>query len=140
MDAGNWISLFMLLIACASTAITYIVYRSATDPEVIVYADLDLKRPTIINLIIKNIGRGPALDICFNTSRPLPDKAFSVGIPKDMPSEMKDGPIVVGVPYLAPNQELVITWGQYGGLKKYMGISSIEVTSICKKNNSDTHS
>ena len=55
MDAGNWISIFMAFIAATSAAITYVVYRSATDPEVILYADVDRKRPSIVNLIIKNI-------------------------------------------------------------------------------------
>jgi len=56
MDAGDWISIFMAFIASISAAMTYIVYRSATDPEAIIYADVDRKRPSIVNLIIKNIG------------------------------------------------------------------------------------
>ncbi|GAB3290538.1 hypothetical protein [Parahaliea aestuarii] len=129
MEAGDWISLFMALIASGSAAITYVVYRSATDPEVIVYADVDRKRPSIVNLIIKNIGKGPALDITFHSTRPLPAEAFSIDIPKDMPKQMVTGPIITGVPYLAPGQEIVLTWGQFGGLKKYLGDSSITVTS-----------
>ncbi|MBB3063717.1 hypothetical protein [Microbulbifer rhizosphaerae] len=130
MDSGDWISLLMVLIASASAAITYAVYRSSTDPEVIVYADVDRKRPSFINLIIKNIGKGSAVDVIFRSSRPLPSQAFSIGIPKEMPAEMIDGPIIVGIPYLAPGQQLIVTWGQYGGLKKFLGSSSIEVTAI----------
>ncbi len=133
MEAGDWISLFMALIATASATITYVVYRSATDPEVIVYADVDRKRPSIVNLIIKNIGKGPALDISFHPSKPLPTEAFSIEVPEDMPGPMVTGPIVTGVPYLAPGQELVLTWGQFGGLKKYMGDSSITVTTRCRR-------
>lgn len=129
MEAGDWISLFMALIAAASATITYVVYRSVTDPEVIVYADIDRKRPSVVNLIIKNIGKGPALDISFHPNRALPADAFSIDIPKEMPAQMVAGPIVTGVPYLAPGQELTLTWGQFGGLKKYMGDASIIVTS-----------
>ncbi len=129
MDAGDWISVFMVLVASASTAITYVVYRSTTDTEVIVYADTDRKRPSILNLIIKNIGKGPALDITFHPSRDLPSNAFGIQLSKGMPDKMSDGPIIVGLPYLAPNQEIVITWGQYGGLKKYLGSSYIEIKS-----------
>ena len=129
MSAGDWISLLMALIASASATITYVVYRTAIDPEIIVYADVDRLRPSIVNLIIKNIGKGPALDIKFRTNRPLPSKAFGIEVPKEMPGPMIDGPIIVGVPYLAPGQELIITWGQYGGLKKYLGSAPIEVTS-----------
>lgn len=129
MEAGDWIALFMALIATASATITYVVYRSATDPEVIVYADVDRKRPSIVNLIIKNIGAGPASDITFTPSMALPTEAFGIEMPKAMPKTMKSGPIVSGVPYLAPGQELILTWGQFGGLKKYMGNSSIVVVT-----------
>jgi hypothetical protein len=133
MDVGNWISVFMALIASTSAAITYVVYRSVTDPEVIIYADIDLKRPSIVNLIIKNIGTGPAVDITFHPERPLPCKAFSIEPPKEMPTQMTDGPIIVGIPYLAPGQKLTITWGQYGGLEKYLGTSSLSVTTKYKR-------
>ena len=131
MEAGDWISMFMALIATASAVITYVVYRASTDPEVIVYADIDKRRPSIMNLVVKNIGNGPASDITFKTSRPLPNRAFSIAIPEQMPDTMSNGPIVSGVPYLAPRQELVITFGQIGGLKKYFGDSSITITSKC---------
>jgi len=136
MDAGDWISIFMAFIASLSAAMTYIVYRSATDPEVIIYADVDRKRPSIVNLIIKNIGNGSASDISFHPSKTLPCKAFSIEVPDEMPAKMNDGPIAVGVPYLAPNQELVITWGQYGGLKKYLGNSPITVQIKFKRTRS----
>lgn len=131
-----WISVFMALIAAASAVITYAVYRSSTDPEVIVYADTDKKRPTIIILIIENIGKGPAENISFKTSRDLPEKAFSIEEPQIMPKTMMSGPIVNGVPFLAPSQKIVVTWGQYGGLKKYIGGNNIVVTAQYKRANS----
>lgn len=133
MGVSEWISLFMALIATGSAVITYVVYRSATDPEVIVYADVDRRRPSVMNLIIKNIGNGPALDVSFCSDKPLPNKAFGIEVTKEMPSRMLEGPIVSGIPYLAPGQEIVLTWGQYGGLKKYMGDSSIVVISKCRR-------
>ena len=45
MLTRDWVSVFMALIASTSAAITYVVYRSVTDPEAIVYADADPKRP-----------------------------------------------------------------------------------------------
>ena len=133
MLIGDWISIFMALIALMSAAITYLVYRAATDPEVIVYATPDPRRPTVFNLIIKNIGKGPAIDIKFKTSKVLPDQAWSIKIPDEIPKPMTDGPLVTGVSYLAPDQELIITWGQYGGIKRSLGDSAIEVKSICKR-------
>ena len=131
----NWVSVFMALIAMASTIITYAVYRSSTDPEVIVYADTDKKRPSIIILIIENIGKGPAENIGFKTSRILPEKAFSIEEPQNMPNTMLSGPIVNGIPFLAPSQKIVLTWGQYGGLKKYIGGESIVITAQYERAN-----
>lgn len=136
IELSNWISVFMALIATASTIITYAVYRSSTDPEVIVYVDTDKKRPSFIILIIENIGKGPAENITFETSRPLPEKAFSIEDPSNMPETMKSGPIVEGVPFLAPGQKMIITWGQYGGLKKAINGDNIVVTAKYKRANS----
>ena len=127
MDVGNWISLFMALIATGSVVVTYSVFRSSTDPVVIVYADLDLKRPSVLNLIIKNIGNGAAHSVKFKTTKPLPYEAFSIDVPKEMPATMEVGPIVTGIPFLAPGQQITLTWGQYGGLYKYIGDEPIQV-------------
>jgi len=116
-------------IAALSAFIAFAVYRSSTDPEVIVYADLDRKRPSVVNLVIKNIGNAPAINIEFESDRPLPKKAYSISIPDKLPDEMNDGPLIIGVPYLAPKQELVLTWGQYGGLKKFIGNKPILLTA-----------
>lgn len=127
MDVGNWISIFMAFIATASVVVTYAVFRSSTDPVVIVYADPDTKRPSIVNLIIKNIGNGAAHSIKFKPTRPLPYKAFSIEVPEKMPKSMEVGPIITGIPFLAPGQKITLTWGQYGGLYKYIGDEPIQV-------------
>lgn len=129
MTTTDWISIMMAIIAIISSLIAYWVFRASTDPNVIVYADPDRKRPSIVNLVIKNIGSGAALDIDFSSDRPLPKNAFSIETPKEMPETMNNGPLIVGVPFLAPQQELILTWGQYGGLKKYLGNSSITITA-----------
>ena len=129
MDFTFLINVLMMGIAALSALIAFAVYRSSTDPEVIVYADLDKKRPSIVNLVIKNIGNAPAKNIEFSSDRPLPKKAYSIAIPDVIPEQMNDGPLIIGVPYLAPKQELVLTWGQYGGLKKFIGNRPIAVTS-----------
>lgn len=131
MDLQSWISIFMALIAVASAIVTYAVFRSATDPTVIVYAQPDLQRQSIVNLIVENIGRGAAHGIHFLPSRPLPGKAFSIAIPEKMPDQMQSGPIVNGIPFLAPGQRLLITWGQYGGLLKYLGNDPIRIEACC---------
>jgi hypothetical protein len=129
MGLIDLISVLMMLIAIASTVVSFSVYRASTDPEVIVYVEEDRKRPSVLVLIIKNIGSGPATDISFHSDRPLPTKAFGIGDSAEMPAEMNAGPLIVGVPYLAPGQDLVVTWGQYHGLKKFIGNRPIEITT-----------
>ncbi|MGV6953866.1 hypothetical protein [Pseudomonas chlororaphis] len=127
MDLASWISIFMALIAVATAIVTYAVFRSATDPTVIVYAQPDLQRQSIVNLIVENIGKGAAHEVSFKSSRPLPEKAFSIPVPERTPDQMQSGPIVTGVPFLAPGQRLSISWGQYGGLYKYLGEDPIHI-------------
>ncbi|WP_286884976.1 hypothetical protein [Pseudomonas sp. UBA7456] len=133
MGVAEWISIFMALIAVATAIVTYAVFRSSTDPVVIVYAQPDLQRPSIINLFIENIGRGAAHTITFRTSRPLPHQAFGIQPPEDMPEVMTSGAIVDGVPFLAPGQRISITWGQYGGLTKYIADDAIRVDTFCNR-------
>jgi len=129
MDIGNWISVFVALIATAAVVVTYAVFRSSTDPVVIVYADPDIKQPSSVNLVIKNIGNGAAHSIQFKPTRPLPYKAFSIKVPEKMPESMEVGPIVTGISFLAPGQKITLIWGQYGGLYKYIGDEPIQVES-----------
>lgn len=131
MDLANWISIFMALISVATAIVTYAVFRSATDPTVIVYAQPDLQRQSIINIIIENIGRGAAHEVFFKPNRPLPQRAFSIPIPEEMPDLMLSGPIANGIPFLAPGQRLLISWGQYGGLYKYLGDNPIRIDIFC---------
>ncbi|VVO43243.1 hypothetical protein [Pseudomonas fluorescens] len=131
MDLANWISIFMALISVATAIVTYAVFRSATDPTVIIYAQPDLQRQSIINIIIENIGRGAAHEISFKPTRPLPQRAFSIPIPEEMPDLMLSGPIADGIPFLAPGQRLLISWGQYGGLYKYLGDNPIRIDISC---------
>ncbi|GBL03319.1 hypothetical protein [Glaciecola sp. KUL10] len=88
MELNDYVSFIVILIAIASVLITNTVYRSNSDPDVIVYADLDLKRAGLLILIIKNIGKGPAVDIRISTSRPLPQEAFNSDISDE---EMSSG-------------------------------------------------
>ena len=130
--ASFWVSFFMALIAISSVLISYTIYRSSTDPEVILYSQPDVKRPSIINLVVHNIGKSPAFNVTFSPKRALPSKAFGFDDAK-MPKEMVDGPLINGIPYIAPNQQFVITWGQYGGLNKYFGSSYIDVDILFER-------
>lgn len=126
-DSGAfWIALASALVSFVSAMIGYYVLRSSIDPQVIVYATADDERPSIINLVIENVGKGLAKDVTFEFSRPIPAKAFGFeNAPQ--PPQMTSGPLIKGIPALGPGARRVITWGQYGGLYKALGDETIDV-------------
>lgn len=125
-----WISLAAVLIALFAAFVGYVTYRSQVDPEVIVFAELDEDRSGIVNLVIQNIGNAPALDVTFESSAPVPEHAFGndAATAPDA-KQMDSGPLITGVPFLQPSGRRVITWGQYGGLRKALGTGTVWVTA-----------
>jgi len=126
-----WTSIVLVLITVAATLFNYLFFRSQIDPEVIVYVTPDEKRPSIIMLVIENIGCGLAKDISFSYSRPIPQDAFGFENAQ-VPKNMNYGPLITGIPALGPKSKRFITWGQYGGLEKGIGNDVIHVTVTYK--------
>jgi hypothetical protein len=80
-------------------------------------------------IVIKNIGHGVASDVVFRLSRPIPEHAWGLVGPEEQPTiEMKSGPLVSGIPLLAPGESREIPWGQFGGLQAVIGDGYITVT------------
>lgn len=123
------LSLIALVIALTSTVINYLVLRLQRDPEVVVYALPDPQRPTIINLIIENTGKGVAHDVRFECTRDIPSRAFGFEN-APVPESMKDGPLVNGIPSFGPGERRIITWGQYGGLKAGLGNDVLDISAV----------
>lgn len=124
-----WVSIFLVIITLIATYINYRVFRSQTDPDVIVYSTPDNRRPTIINLIIENIGKGVAKNILFSSNRPIPCRAFGLDDNAQVPKEMTTGPLITGIPELGPGAKRIITWGQYHGLLKGIGDDILTITA-----------
>ena len=84
-----------------------------------------------MQIVIENIGRGPANDVTFKSSRPIPAKAWGVS-PGDATeaTTMTDGPLITGIPSLGPGDARKIAWGQYHGLKAALGDDVIEL--VCR--------
>lgn len=104
--------------------------ESQTRPNVIVTAVHDNHRPTVIQLVIRNIGSGLATNVTFETSRPL---FVAYGLGEETNEEAKPidrGPFTTGIPALGPGESRTISWGQPGGLLKILGSSTIAIT--CK--------
>jgi len=122
------VSLVAVIVATTSTLISYLLFRDAKDPHVVVYADPDLKRPSVINLIIENTGRSAAWDVTFQSTKPVPQEAFGIEkAPK--PAQMNRGPIVNGIPCFGPGSKRVITWGQFDGIRLGIDGDYLDITA-----------
>lgn len=123
------ISLVAVIIATASTLISYLLFRDAKDPQIFVYATPDHERPSVINLIIENTGRSPAWEVRFQSSKPVPKEAFGIEDARH-PEPMDRGPLINGIPCLGPGSKRILTWGQFDGLRKGIGEGYLDITAI----------
>lgn len=140
MDLSNWVTAIATAILAIITwfyvRLTKQLLDAQTDPCVIVATEHDLNSPTIIQLVIKNIGTGLASDITFQCSQPLPQFAWGLAVEDAKDAEvMTAGPLIDGISGLAPGEERRLDWGQYGGLMKALDGKPVSITSIFKKNN-----
>jgi len=126
--AAFWASVVLVGIAVTATTINYIILRSQLDPHVIVHATGDERRPSLIILVIENIGKRIARDITFLANAQIPARAFGFE-DAPVPEPMTTGPLVTGIKALAPGDRRVITWGQYHGLMKGLREGQITITA-----------
>jgi len=125
----------MALIAIAATTISYSVFSANSSPDVIVHLELDQDTGSLFNLVIENIGNGAAKNVRFKPESPLPQKAFGMPGDAQMPKEMDYGPIINGIPYMAPGTSRKILLGQYGGLVQWLKDESLIINVECERAN-----
>lgn len=119
------------LFAALYTWLTFRLVRGQSEPNVIIYVRHDESRRSVLQIVIENIGRGLATDLRFKPSREIPQKAWGFSETDVKPVQpMTEGPLVHGIPSLAPGDSRKISWGQYFGLKKALGDQPITV--ICE--------
>lgn len=121
-----WASIVAAIIAVSATIINYLFFRSQVDPHLVVYATHDDRSPSIIFLIIENIGKSVAKDGRFEFSKPFPRDTFGFENPPQ-PQILNKGPLFTGIPSLGPNAKRIITWGQYGGISALLGDGVVNV-------------
>jgi len=125
-----------LVIALLSLIVAYIVYYDNSTGDVVVYAQVDRKRPTIINLVIHNIGKGIARDIKFICLDGIPKAANGITGLQAPLKIYETGALVNGLPILFPDEKLVYSWGQFGGLKEALDGKPLEIEVIFFSRNS----
>ena len=92
-----WASIGAAIIAVSATVINYLFFRSQVDPHVIVYATTDERRPSIVVLIIENIGKSMAKNVTFEFSRLFPESFRITETESSQPEEMDEGPLITGI-------------------------------------------
>lgn len=123
-----WATVGLVLVSLFATILNYWLVRSTHDPHVVVYSASDPDRSTVLVLVVKNVGRGLAYDVRFDTSEPIPWKAWGVSVEEaKSPETMEEGPLIDGIPLLAPQESRVMNWGQFGGLKAALDGRAIRV-------------
>ncbi|CAX61481.1 Putative phage-related protein [Erwinia billingiae Eb661] len=120
---GFMVNVIMMIIAIASSLISYLVYKENSSPDIIVYIEQDKHAPTVLNLVIKNIGKSAAKDITFEASEKLPQKAFF----GEKSKVMYEGPLISGIPFLAPDVSRISMLGNYAGLSEWFKEKKITV-------------
>jgi len=135
---ADWISISVSIALVALTAVLAFYTRTLaleaklsrrvqTDPNIIVTAVHDEDRPSIIMLVVKNIGNGLAQNIKLTTSVPLV-KVFGMDvIGKNEQEPFDRGPFVSSIPSLGPSETRIMDWGQLGGLVQFLGKESVTI-------------
>ncbi|MFE4112482.1 hypothetical protein [Kosakonia sp. YIM B13611] len=129
---GFLVNILTMLVAVSSSFISYLVYKENSSPDVIVYLEQDNNAKTILNIVIKNIGKSAAKDVTFSFDRTLPQRAFDDKTGEDMTK----GALITGIPFFAPGTDRVYHFGNLHGIKKYVGDEKIKVTIRFRKANS----
>ena len=70
------------------------LFRTQVDPHVVVYATPDKTRPSVIVLVIENVGKRVAKNVRFTLSEPLPGDAWGLGDDVPEPEQMRSGPLI----------------------------------------------
>ncbi|HGL4550855.1 TPA: hypothetical protein ACKE7U_005012 [Klebsiella aerogenes] len=130
--SGLLINILTMLVAVGSSCISYLVYKESTYPDVIVYLEQNNEVRTILNIVIKNIGKSAAKDVTFS---------FNENIFKDLLSNgecraLTGGALVSGIPFLAPGSCRILRLGNFADSKKILGDHKIRINTSFRKANS----
>jgi hypothetical protein len=138
LDWSAWVTatatLVLTFLTFVYVRLTKAILEAQSDPCVVLTVVHEDAHPTIIQLVAKNIGTGLANDIRFEFNHAIPEKAF--GITKREATGvrlMKHGPLINGIPALAPGEVRKMYWGQYGGLKDALNGKDIVATCRFRK-------
>lgn len=101
-------------------------------PWVVMYAKPNWQG-NIIDIVVKNVGYGPAYDISFSLPEYFPCNAHGPSAEGALkPANWEGGPLRNGMSYLAAGETWRTSWGQYGGLLAGLENKPLEVVVTFK--------
>ncbi len=124
-------TIMLVLASVGGFTINYFLLRSHVDPEVVVYTAHDDRRPSILIIVIENVGATPAFDVRFKFRREIELEAAKnpAKLMNDNWRPMREGPLVDGIPLLGPGGRRVLTWGSFIALRETFGDAPIRVST-----------
>ncbi|MDM1341551.1 MULTISPECIES: hypothetical protein [Acinetobacter] len=112
------ITIFTLIISLMALLVTYAVFKSDQQPQIIVFALPHYGKQSFIQLQIKNIGKSIAYNVQISSDQPIPKRAFGIKKLNASKDYFDSGIFKHGVKVFPPNQSYIYDWGQYGGLRE----------------------
>jgi len=103
------------LVTLLAVFVAYLALAKQSRPHILVQYRPNPRIPSLIDLVIENVGGGMARDVTF--SSPLPAQCYGIENPNGDCTEVLGG----GLPAIAAGQEYVFSGGQYGGLSSRIG-------------------
>ena len=118
-------NILTLLISLLALLVTYAVFKSDQQPQIIIFATPHYGKSSVIQLHVKNIGKSIAENVLITSDQPIPKGAFGISHLNEPKKNFNSGIFKYGVKVFPPNQSYVFDWGQFGGLKEALDNRSI---------------
>lgn len=103
------------LVTLLAVSVAYIALVRQSRPHILVHYRPNPGIPSVIDLVVENLGGGLAREIKF--SLPLPSQCWGIEKPSGKGGEV----LGEGLPALASGQQMIFDAGQYGGLEARLG-------------------
>lgn len=117
-----------------ATLLNPLLYRSQTDPDVIVYVATDESQGSLIYIAVENVGKALASDITFRWVPVVPSKAYGIDVNGSEPAEAieDDHPLRAGIRELGPGAKRLYIWGQWGGITRSLQSTGGRLRLACE--------
>lgn len=122
------INILTLIISLMALLVTYAVFKSDQQPQIIIFATPHYGKESVIQLHVKNIGKSIAHNVKISSDRLIPHAAFGIEKLNSEKQYFETGIFKNGVKVFPPNQSYIYDWGKYGGLKDSLDNSPITFT------------